>query len=100
MVVVAMEWCGLGTLEALCRKDPFCPVSTRPLAVTERSLLGLAVQVAEGLAHLHAHSVLHGDIKPANVRGSGEWGTGAAAGTGPGSRQLLTVALQPVGRER
>ena len=36
-----------------------------PLSIEET--LGIAIQVAEGLAQAHAHGIIHRDIKPANV---------------------------------
>lgn len=35
--------------------------------ITLAESLRMALEVAEGLAHLHRHGVMHGDIKPANL---------------------------------
>ena len=36
----------------------------------------VALDIAAGLAHLHAHNVMHRDLKSKNVRGRGGWAIG------------------------
>ncbi|WP_462185900.1 serine/threonine protein kinase [Frankia sp. CcWB2] len=58
----------LYTTAPLCSTAPLCPTtpdasSGPPLADRVRIL----VEVCEGLAHMHANSWVHGDLKPSNV---------------------------------
>lgn len=79
----------------VCLEQEFCPGG--PLAasgaVPQASALVGTSRLATALAHLHAHGVLHQDVRPANVLvdASGEWrladaGIAAALGLSPDSR--------------
>jgi predicted Ser/Thr protein kinase len=46
-------------LDDVIRDGPHLPLATK---------IEYLVQVAEGLAHAHAHGVVHRDVKPANIR--------------------------------
>ena len=52
---------GLPLLELLRQRE----AAGRPF--TESDLLGIAMPLAEGLAHIHRAGVIHRDIKPANI---------------------------------
>jgi len=54
---IAMELVGGKTLRELCTAEPL-PV---------RRAIGIAVQIAEGLAKAHAAGIVHRDLKPENV---------------------------------
>ncbi len=54
---LALEWVDGGTLEKLC------DVGQLPLD----AVYSLAIQIAAGLAAVHAHKVVHRDLKPENV---------------------------------
>ncbi len=71
---LALEYCAGGTLDQLLLEKGKLPLATS---------FRLIVDVGEGLAHTHRRSVLHRDVKPANVfiaaDGSaklGDFGTG------------------------
>ena len=57
-MVLVMEALTGGDLQRISEARPFRTLRTR---------LELAVQAADGLAHLHAQGIVHGDVKPANV---------------------------------
>jgi serine/threonine-protein kinase len=63
---LVMEYVSGTTLRALIDNGPLPP----------RRALGLARQIAAGLAHAHAQGVVHRDVKPANIMISEEIGTG------------------------
>ncbi|KZT20829.1 kinase-like protein [Neolentinus lepideus HHB14362 ss-1] len=54
---IVMPWCNGGNLEAFWRS------SSSP----QGDKLALMREVAEGLAYLHSHEVVHGDIQPSNI---------------------------------
>lgn len=60
---LALEYCSGGTLDQLLLERGQLPL--------ERAYQ-LILEVAQGLAHTHEHSVLHRDVKPANVFLTGE----------------------------
>ena len=61
---ILLELCSLGTLDAAVRARRFAPAgSPAALAAALRSLR----DVAAGMEYLHAHTVVHGDLKACNV---------------------------------
>ena len=60
---LALEYCSGGTLDQLLLERGRLPLETA---------LRLVLDVAKGLAHTHDRSVLHRDVKPANVFIDGE----------------------------
>jgi len=55
--VLVLEYLGRGTLRSRLDARRF------PLA----EIVDFGIQIADGLAHAHAHAVVHGDVKPENV---------------------------------
>ena len=61
---ILLELCSLGTLDAAVRARRFAPAgSPAALAAALRTLR----DVAAGMEYLHAHTVVHGDLKACNV---------------------------------
>jgi tetratricopeptide (TPR) repeat protein len=56
--LLVMEFIPGAGLDTMARDGP----------LPEEAVLALGIQVAEGLAAAHAHGIVHGDLKPANVR--------------------------------
>ena len=55
------EYCECGSLSALLNR-------LKPgVVLDEDDVWRLAFEVASGLAHIHSHSILHLDVKPANI---------------------------------
>jgi serine/threonine protein kinase len=48
----------------LCARSLWDTASNQPLMLTVVTMLG---DVATGMAYVHAHNILHGDLKPDNV---------------------------------
>src|SRR5688572_29479746 len=63
---LVMEFVGGKTLRQLLDEGPLQPMRA----------LGLARQIAAGLAHAHAQEIVHRDVKPANIMISEEIGAG------------------------
>jgi Tol biopolymer transport system component len=66
-----------------------------------REVLGIAIEIADALAHAHRHGILHRDLKPANVfltRGSGAklLDFGIAVMQGAAAGDLSKLATEPV----
>uniref|UniRef100_A0A7S0RXX0 Protein kinase domain-containing protein n=1 Tax=Chlamydomonas leiostraca TaxID=1034604 RepID=A0A7S0RXX0_9CHLO len=73
LTLIIAEFCDLGNLSgAIHGKQLFVlKPSHDPARLPLRALLRTAREVAMGLNHLHTSSVIHGDLKPANVVLSG-----------------------------
>ncbi|HLL24725.1 MAG TPA: protein kinase, partial [Kofleriaceae bacterium] len=63
---LVMEYVNGQTLRAVLDAGPLQPLRA----------LGIAKQIAAGLAHAHAQGIVHRDVKPANIMISEEIGTG------------------------
>ena len=63
---LVMEYVAGKTLRQILDQGPLLPMRA----------LGIAKQIAAGLAHAHAQGVVHRDVKPANIMISEEIGTG------------------------
>ncbi|KAK2079315.1 hypothetical protein QBZ16_003006 [Prototheca wickerhamii] len=76
---MVLEYCDKGSLETAIRRRRFLSPSTgRPLW---RVALRVLCDVGRGMAYLHAHDIVHGDLKAANVLlKSGEGVNGAFVG--------------------
>ena len=61
---VVMEYCNGGTLAQALQNRQFFTVGKKPNIPL---VLMRAIDIAHALEHLHAHCVVHGDLKPANV---------------------------------
>ncbi|KAG2487433.1 hypothetical protein HYH03_014000 [Edaphochlamys debaryana] len=62
-----LEHCDHGSLHAAIQRGIFRPSSRWGSKLALRALIRTAREVAQGMFHLHANNVLHGDLKPANV---------------------------------
>ena len=58
---IQMEHCACGSFASVCSRLP------PGTLIAERDVWRLALQIADGLAFMHAHNVLHLDIKPDNI---------------------------------
>jgi len=67
MTVVIMDFCNRGSLATPISKGIFQPNPAWTARVGQRALLRTAREIAQGLSHLHALDVVHGDLKPGNV---------------------------------
>ncbi|KAG2500749.1 hypothetical protein HYH03_001513 [Edaphochlamys debaryana] len=65
--LVIMERCDQGTLQQLAQRLPFCPARSVENTAGLLTLLRTALEVAQGMCHLHALDIVHGDLKPSNV---------------------------------
>ncbi|GIL58521.1 hypothetical protein Vafri_13465 [Volvox africanus] len=64
---MVMEHCDHGSLHSAIQRGIFKPTSRWGPKLALRALIRTAREVAQGMFHLHSNSVLHGDLKPANV---------------------------------
>lgn len=55
-----MEYCDGGDLDSFIRHQMGRPIS-------EKKVWKFFIQLAQGLAHLHKHGILHRDIKTMNI---------------------------------
>ena len=55
---VVMEWGRGGDLRQHAERENLLPLTV---------ILAVIARVADALAHVHAHQILHGDVKPANI---------------------------------
>eukprot|EP00965_Chrysotila_dentata_P077115 2546104-Pleurochrysis_carterae.AAC.1 len=62
LLVMVFEYCSKGDLHTLIQSH-----RARKQHLSERQILQLVAQIAAGVQHLHAHGVIHRDIKSLNV---------------------------------
>ncbi|KAL6777670.1 ROC104 [Auxenochlorella protothecoides x Auxenochlorella symbiontica] len=67
VLAVVMEFCDVGSLGRALSKGAYLPSAKWSADVTHRALLRTAQEVAKGMAYIHSHDIVHGDLKPANV---------------------------------
>ncbi|KXZ47521.1 hypothetical protein GPECTOR_34g680 [Gonium pectorale] len=67
MTQIVMEYCDRGSLQRAIDKNLFRASSRWNARVALRALLRTAREVAQGMCHLHASQIVHGDLKPGNV---------------------------------
>lgn len=103
---MVLEYCDKGNLEAAIRRRRFLSAQTgKPLW---RVVLRALCDVSRGMAYLHAHNIVHGDLKAANVLlKSGEGSSSVFVGKiadfglsqmlGRGQTRVLTSALGSMG---
>ncbi|GIM17166.1 hypothetical protein Vretimale_19673 [Volvox reticuliferus] len=65
--LVIMEMCDQGTLQQLMQQQPFSAVRSAERSNGLLALLRTALEVAQGMCHLHSLDIVHGDLKPSNV---------------------------------
>ncbi|GIL67579.1 hypothetical protein Vafri_20946 [Volvox africanus] len=65
--LVIMEMCDQGTLQQLLHRQPFSAVRSAERSNGLLALLRTALEVAQGMCHLHSLDIVHGDLKPSNV---------------------------------
>ena len=73
LTVIVMEYCSKGPLTDVISKGVFLNRSSKEMErICLRAIIRTAREVAQGMSHLHACQVVHGDLKPCNVlvRGS------------------------------
>ena len=63
-IQVYMEYCDQGTLVTLIQKGMFQASSGWNARLALRALLRTAREVCQGMSHLHAHGVIHGEYVP------------------------------------
>eukprot|EP00803_Ostreobium_quekettii_P003230 evm.model.scf_1010.7 EVM.evm.TU.scf_1010.7 scf_1010:41586-46371(+) len=61
---VVMEYCNGGTLAQALLQGDFFTIGKKP---NMPIILMRAIDIAHAMEHLHAHCVIHGDLKPENV---------------------------------
>jgi len=61
---VVMEYCNGGTLAQALQQGEFFSIGKKP---NMPMVLMRAIDIAHAMEHLHAHCVVHGDLKPENV---------------------------------
>ncbi|KFM25241.1 putative serine/threonine-protein kinase drkC [Auxenochlorella protothecoides] len=59
VLAVVMEFCDVGSLGRALSKGAYLPSAKWSADVTH--------EVAKGMAYIHSHDIVHGDLKPANV---------------------------------
>ncbi|GIL66764.1 hypothetical protein Vafri_20265, partial [Volvox africanus] len=64
---IVMEFCDRGSLQWAIDKNLFRASSRWNARVALRAMLRTAREIAQGMCHLHASQIMHGDLKPANV---------------------------------
>ncbi|KAG2500059.1 hypothetical protein HYH03_002336 [Edaphochlamys debaryana] len=62
-----MEYCDRGSLHQAINKGLFKSSTKWNNKIALRALLRTAREIAQGMSHLHACRVVHGDLKPGNV---------------------------------
>ncbi|GFR44133.1 hypothetical protein Agub_g5297 [Astrephomene gubernaculifera] len=68
LVMLVQELCEVGSLARAIRQGIFkSRAAVRSDLVARRVLLRTAAEICRGMIHLHSASVVHGDLKPANV---------------------------------
>eukprot|EP00198_Chlamydomonas_reinhardtii_P006038 XP_001695374.1 serine/threonine protein kinase 18 [Chlamydomonas reinhardtii] len=65
--LVVMEMCDQGTLLTKAQQQPYRAVRSAAAAGDLLALLRTALEVAQGMCHLHSLDIVHGDLKPSNV---------------------------------
>ena len=73
LTVIVMEFCNKGPLTDIISRGIFLNRSSREMErICLRAIIRTAREVAQGMCHLHACQIVHGDLKPCNVlvRGS------------------------------
>ncbi|KAG2428818.1 hypothetical protein HXX76_011518 [Chlamydomonas incerta] len=64
---IIMEYCDRGSLQRAIDKNIFRASARWNARVALRAMLRTAREIAQGMCHLHASQIVHGDLKPANV---------------------------------
>ncbi|KAG2495432.1 hypothetical protein HYH03_006379 [Edaphochlamys debaryana] len=64
---IIMEYCDRGSLQRAIDKNIFRASARWNTRVALRAMLRTAREIAQGMCHLHASQIVHGDLKPANV---------------------------------
>ncbi|KAG2449554.1 hypothetical protein HYH02_005088 [Chlamydomonas schloesseri] len=64
---IIMEYCDRGSLQRAIDKNIFRASARWNSRVALRAMLRTAREIAQGMCHLHASQIVHGDLKPANV---------------------------------
>lgn len=82
-ICLVLEWGHRGNLEELLQRghqrhaqlpsSPSSSLHVSPLGLTSEHLLGLASDVASGMAYAHAQQVYHRDIRASNVLVTEDW---------------------------
>ena len=68
LTVIVMEFCNKGALTDIISRGIFLNRSSREMERTcLRAIIRTAREVAQGMSHLHACQIVHGDLKPCNV---------------------------------
>lgn len=63
-VRIILEFCDLGTLRSFLDSKAFLNPEKEP---DTPAILDTAIDVARAIRHLHAHQVIHGDLKSLNI---------------------------------
>uniref|UniRef100_A0A7S1AH39 non-specific serine/threonine protein kinase n=1 Tax=Noctiluca scintillans TaxID=2966 RepID=A0A7S1AH39_NOCSC len=66
-LIVVSEYCDAGDLEGLILQRSELAGRQASGGFSEASVLGVFVQLAQALRHIHAQGVVHRDLKPSNV---------------------------------
>ncbi|GLC55279.1 hypothetical protein PLESTB_000967400 [Pleodorina starrii] len=69
LLMLVQEYCDKGSLAAAIKRGFFRITGKNPReqVLTRRMLLRTATEICRGMIHMHKASVVHGDLKPANV---------------------------------
>ncbi|GLC40912.1 hypothetical protein PLESTM_001130400 [Pleodorina starrii] len=69
LLMLVQEYCDKGSLAAAIKRGFFRIAGKNPReqVLTRRMLLRTATEICRGMIHMHKASVVHGDLKPANV---------------------------------
>lgn len=71
LVLMVMEYCVRGSLRQAL--SPTSSTATSPVILSWLLRVRIAVDIADGLAFLHAHGLLHRDLKTSNVLLDRQW---------------------------